>query len=84
MQKDEIWRITVPGQLRQKVCKTSSQQQQQKAGCGGMGLSSQLQLELKIGGPWSKLSWAKSEIICKITRAKRAGGMAQVSDMESM
>jgi hypothetical protein len=36
---------------------------------------------LEIGGPWSRPAWAKSETLySKITKAKRAGGVAQAAE----
>jgi hypothetical protein len=68
--KVEIRRITVQGQLGQIVCKTLSQP---VTGYGSVCLSSQLLWEAVHSDQ------AKSETLSqKITRAKRAGDMAQV------
>jgi hypothetical protein len=65
-----ISRVTVPGQ---------TPSQQKKAEHDGAYLSSQLQRKQKIRELWSKLAWAKNEILTsRIIREKRAGSMAQV------
>jgi hypothetical protein len=74
----EIRRIIVTGLPRQKkISKTPSQQK--KAVHDGAYLSSQLQRKQKIRELWSKLAWAKNEILTsRIIREKRAGSMDQV------
>jgi hypothetical protein len=54
-------RIPVPGQLRQKVPKTLSQQK--NAEHGGMHVSSSNSERHKIEGLWSKMAWAKGKTL---------------------